>query len=326
MKKVSQILPSNIELSSFNHTLIQDSPHFPQCFCNKSRKSQSHLLISPDVPDSCYKAKQWCKRSIFPPNPEEVYDKLLSLAKAQPENAQLDLDLPRTFPDVDYFATGTGRAALSRIMHTFSAYSPSLDYVQGMNYIAATLLWHATEEDAFWLFVVLIEDFELRDNFITGFPGLHKHYHAIEFLVYHDLPLLYNHFLNANIAVQMFATEWIMTLFTSVIPLEQSQRVLNKFFKYGWTFMYKLCLEIITRLKGKLLLARNTAEILNILKPDRNSIKQWNSFVKSMKRSRENTSWKKITSGASKLDVHERFLNCMLHNTANTSQNEVQLD
>ena len=323
MKKSSQTVPSNIELSPFNQTLSHDPPHLPQCSCNRSRKSLNHLLISPDEPESCYKAKQWCKRARFPQNPNEVYSKLLCLANAQPDNAQLNLDLPRTFPSVEYLASGTGRAALGRILRTFCAYSPNLGYVQGMNYIAATLLWHTTEVDAFWLFVVLIEDFELRDNFISGFPGLTKHYHAIEFLINQHLPELYNHFLNANIAVQMFATEWIMTLFTSVIPLEQSQRVLNKFFKHGWTFMYKLCLEILTRLSGKLLLTRNIAQILNILKPNKNSIKQWNSFVKSMERNREHTSWKQITSGASRLEVHERFLNCMLHNTSNTSQNEV---
>jgi hypothetical protein len=35
-----------------------------------------------------------------------------------------------------------------------------------MNFIVAAILWHADEVSAFWIFVRLMEDHELRDNYL----------------------------------------------------------------------------------------------------------------------------------------------------------------
>lgn len=44
-----------------------------------------------------------------------------------------------------------------------------------MNFIVGSLIFHANEVMAFWLFVSLIEDCELRDIYMPGLPGLFKH-------------------------------------------------------------------------------------------------------------------------------------------------------
>jgi hypothetical protein len=82
-------------------------------------------------------------------------------------------------------------------------------YVQGMNFIAGSLLYHASEEIAFWLFVSLVEDYELRDiylpgkqflphslihRFILGIPGLYKHCQLIHLLLFEHNPIIYRHF------------------------------------------------------------------------------------------------------------------------------------
>jgi len=54
-------------------------------------------------------------------------------------------------------------------------YDTQLGYCQGMNFIAAAILWHANEVDAFWIFVRMMEDYELRDNYLPKLPGLDKH-------------------------------------------------------------------------------------------------------------------------------------------------------
>lgn len=43
-----------------------------------------------------------------------------------------------------------------------------------MNFIAASLVFHATPDIAFWLFVSLIFDYHLRDNYKAGLPGITK--------------------------------------------------------------------------------------------------------------------------------------------------------
>ena len=51
-----------------------------------------------------------------------------------------------------------------------------IGYVQGMNFIAAALLYHAEEYIAFWLFILIFERFEMRDIYlpsnIFSFKGL----------------------------------------------------------------------------------------------------------------------------------------------------------
>jgi hypothetical protein len=76
----------------------------------------------------------------------------------------------------------------------FSRYDPEIGYVQGMNFIVGSLLFHCDEVLAFWLFVSLIEDFELREVFKPGLPGLYKHCQVFGFLMMEHLPELFSHF------------------------------------------------------------------------------------------------------------------------------------
>ena len=44
-----------------------------------------------------------------------------------------------------------------------------------MNFIVGALLLHCSEEVTFWLFVALIEDYEMREIYMEGLPGHIKH-------------------------------------------------------------------------------------------------------------------------------------------------------
>lgn len=69
-----------------------------------------------------------------------------------------------------------------------------IGYVQGMNFIVGSILYHANEEIAFWIFVTLIEEFELHDIYEEHLPGLYKHCHVIENLLDVNLKELHKHF------------------------------------------------------------------------------------------------------------------------------------
>jgi hypothetical protein len=43
-----------------------------------------------------------------------------------------------------------------------------------MNFIVGSMLYHSNEETAFWMFVTLLENFEMRDIYEPGLPGLYK--------------------------------------------------------------------------------------------------------------------------------------------------------
>jgi hypothetical protein len=69
-----------------------------------------------------------------------------------------------------------------------------IGYVQGMNFIVGSLLYHCNEEIVFWMFVTLIEEFELHDIYEPNLPGLYKHCFVIEKLISSNLNDLHKHF------------------------------------------------------------------------------------------------------------------------------------
>ena len=70
-----------------------------------------------------------------------------------------------------HFGEGAGgQRELRRVLVAFSKYDLEIGYVQGMNFVVAALLYHASEEIAFWLFVALIDQLELRDVYKHGRP------------------------------------------------------------------------------------------------------------------------------------------------------------
>jgi hypothetical protein len=107
-----------------------------------------------------------------------------------------------------------------------------------MNFIVGQLLLHCSETMAFWLFVALIEDCGMRDVFLPQLPGLFKHSQIIELLIKKHMPDLWSHFLQFNIKAEMYTSEWVFGLFSSVIPLEQMGDFFSCFFRDKWVFFY----------------------------------------------------------------------------------------
>ena len=72
---------------------------------------------------------------------------------------------------------------LKNVLTAYAKYDRQIGYVQGMNFIVGSLLYHCSEEITFWLFVTLIEDHGMRDIYLPGFPGLQRHISTIERII-----------------------------------------------------------------------------------------------------------------------------------------------
>jgi hypothetical protein len=216
-----------------------------------------------------------------------------------------------------YSDTGPGQGALRRVLTTFAKYDPQLGYVQGMNFIVGALLWHSSEADCFWLFVTLMEDYELRDNYLPNLPGLSKHSQIIDILTLQKLPRLYFHFAKYEVVVQMFATDWCFSLFGSIIPVTELVDLVDKFFQQGWMIFYKLVLVILRRLEPKLLNSSETLEILSPLKPTHHSQLSCSHFMDSLRVGKEKLNWKELIAQAVKVDLDVEYI-AYLHMNFNT--------
>lgn len=85
------------------------------------------------------------------------------------EANQIRKDMDRTFPLCDFFKIGEpGQIMLQRLLKTFCKYDEKVGYIQGMNFIVGSLLYHCSEIIAFWIFVAIFEDYELRDIYLPG--------------------------------------------------------------------------------------------------------------------------------------------------------------
>lgn len=295
---------SKIELVTCLHTPGRsqtydfiESQHMPSCKC-KSEKT--HSSCSPQ----CKSKNHGCVRSHYWSHLTGILNEQLSvyytLSTHSSNSNQIELDLTRTFPENSYFSSDLGAEVLNRALNKFANLMPNPGYVQGMNYIMAALLWHCSEIQAFWIFVKLITDYNLRENFIDGLPGLLMHFDVVENYIRTLWPAFLDHLQNNSIMVGMFVTDWCITIFTNVIPIDKVSRFFSCFLEEGWAFFYKLTLEILDRLKKKCLKVDDRLEILSILKPFQLYADPHSRFLESLTQGFERKNWSTIIKSAKK--------------------------
>ncbi|CAG9333113.1 unnamed protein product [Blepharisma stoltei] len=300
--------------------------HSPQCNCNNKnilRRTYRLFLKRKEQPQGCINSIKLSEK-VKITDAEISYYYILNQTKIDCQgyndaSCQITLDVERTYNDIPYFSQGNGKIILKRMLLAYAKYNPNLGYVQGMNLIAAALLWHTSEIHAFWLLVSLINDFDLTALFLPGFPGLEKHCHVADFMLIEYLPALYEHLSRHGIMTQMIMIEWCLTLFTSVIPLDDTIWFFNKFIKHRWVFFYKVFLEVLERLEEKIIRCNSAAAILKIIQKRRNTRQIWDEFLSEMEKPREKLTWEKLIKHAKEKTINEVCIKYLLGQFYNIS-------
>jgi len=116
-----------------------------------------------------------------------------------------------------------------------------------MNFIAAMFLTFLSEEESFWLLVVVMnrEPYKIRDLFGEDMAGTHEVLYIAEKLLEQFLPELYQHFEKENIHVTMFVTQWLVTLYVREFPFDLVARVWDSFLVEGWKVIYRVLLSLM---------------------------------------------------------------------------------
>jgi len=109
----------------------------------------------------------------------KINDKSLDINE---ENiCQIKKDTTRTYPStLTSNQKGIIFKKLENVLRAFSNYNNTIKYCQGMNFIVGFFLYHCEEHIAFWLFVSLIEEYDLINLFMENFPGFKIHVHRVE--------------------------------------------------------------------------------------------------------------------------------------------------
>ncbi|CAI9717837.1 rab GTPase-activating protein 1-like isoform X1 [Octopus vulgaris] len=177
------------------------------------------------------------------------------ITKESPNEQVILRDINRTFPAHDFFkeSGGVGQDSLYKISKAYSVYDEEVGYCQGLSFLAAALLLHMPEEQAFCVLVKIMFDYGLRDLFKQGFEELHLKFYQIQRFMHDLLPDLYNHFMDMGLEAHMFASQWFLTLFTAKFPLHMVFHVLDLYLSEGKDVIFNIALALLKMSRKDLL-------------------------------------------------------------------------
>ncbi|KMS99094.1 hypothetical protein BVRB_3g066920 [Beta vulgaris subsp. vulgaris] len=200
--------------------------------------------------------------------PDSYYNDLIKATDGKPTPAtkQIDHDLPRTFPGHSWLDTPEGHAALRRVLVGYSFRDSYVGYCQGLNYVAALLLLvMKTEEDAFWMLAVLLEDVLVNDCYTNNLSGCHVEQRVFKDLLTKKYPRTAAHLEALEFDVSLVTTEWFLCLFSKSLPSETTMRVWDVLFYEGAQVLFLVALAIFKMKEDELLLTHHVGDVIHIL-------------------------------------------------------------
>ncbi|XP_046387850.1 ecotropic viral integration site 5 ortholog isoform X2 [Ischnura elegans] len=164
-------------------------------------------------------------------------------------------DIARTYPEHDFFKEkdGLGQESLFNVMKAYSLHDREVGYCQGSGFIVGLLLMEMPEEEAFAVFVELMQEYRMRDMFKPTMAELGLCMYQLENLVQELLPDLHVHFQSQSFHTSMYASSWFLTLFTTALPLPVACRIMDVFLSEGMEIIFKTALALLTIGKEDLL-------------------------------------------------------------------------
>jgi len=161
---------------------------------------------------------------------------------------QILRDIPRTFPEVEYFQDPDVQDTMRRVLMALSIEYPEVGYVQSMNFLVGFLLLHSKTEDACFALLRMMMShpkFKLEELYKPRLPLLFKVIDALKHLVQRHAPQCFNKFQEVGLDFLMFSQTWIMTLFTYSMDWRTLEPVWDLFFERGWEGPLRVCLYLI---------------------------------------------------------------------------------
>ncbi|XP_075038257.1 rab GTPase-activating protein 1-like isoform X3 [Mixophyes fleayi] len=188
----------------------------------------------------------------------EMMDKYKNLIiKDSAQESVIKRDVHRTFPAHDYFkdTEGDGQDSLYKICKAYSLYDEDIGYCQGQSFLAAVLLLHMPEEQAFCVLVRIMYDYQFRNLYKNNFEDLHCKFYQLERLLQDQLPALYAHFMTLNLEAHMYASQWFLSLFTAKFPLCMVFHIMDRLLCEGLAIIFQVALALLKTSKEDLLQA-----------------------------------------------------------------------
>nr|DBA18076.1 TPA: hypothetical protein GDO54_016367 [Pyxicephalus adspersus] len=151
----------------------------------KKKEKQIKELVRKGIPHH-FRAIVWqllCNAQNMPI--KEQYSELLKMTS--PCEKLIRRDIARTYPEHDFFKEkdSLGQEVLFNVMKAYSLVDREVGYCQGSAFIVGLLLMQMPEEEAFCVFVKLMQDYRLRELFKPSMAELGLCMYQFECMIQH---------------------------------------------------------------------------------------------------------------------------------------------
>ncbi|RNA05526.1 TBC1 domain family member 10B [Brachionus plicatilis] len=153
-------------------------------------------------------------------------------------------DLHRQFPSHEIFMKREGRQMLFNVLKAYAVHNKEVGYCQAQGPIAALLLMHMPEEDAFWM-LIRISDFYLKEYYKPGLEKVQIDGHSLFNLFKKENLPAYKLMVSQSIDPVLYMTEWFMCVYARTLPWCTVLRVWDMFFCEGIKVLYRVGLYLM---------------------------------------------------------------------------------
>ena len=146
-------------------------------------------------------------------------------------DVEIRKDLTRTFPDNILFKYGGNYYnKLYHLLTAYSNYNKNIGYVQGLNFLAANIIYlFESEVEEFVFLDALIKKYDFDNLLGVSSDSLSKKLESITNYINKKLPKVSEYFYSIKLNFEIFTTNWVLTLFANSMD--------KKFLFYVWDFM-----------------------------------------------------------------------------------------
>ncbi|XP_072295533.1 ecotropic viral integration site 5 protein homolog isoform X2 [Eucyclogobius newberryi] len=183
---------------------------------------------------------------------KDQYSELLKMTS--PSEKLIRRDIARTYPEHDFFKEDSlGQEVLFNVMKAYSLVDREVGYCQGSAFIVGLLLMQMPEEEAFCVFVKLMQEYRLRELFKPSMAELGLCMYQFESMIQEQLPELHIHFQAQSFHTSMYASSWFLTIFLTSFPLPVATRIFDIFMCEGLEIVFRVGLAILQMNQSELI-------------------------------------------------------------------------
>ncbi|KAF4094233.1 hypothetical protein AMELA_G00010480 [Ameiurus melas] len=185
-------------------------------------------------------------------NNQDLYKTLESSPGQQSWIDVIKRDTDRQFPFHEMFQSkdSHGQQGLLQVLKAYTQFRPDEGYCQAQGPVAAVLLMNMPMEEAFWC-LVQISELYLPGYYSPLLEGVLFDAAILFSVLKRTCPAAYKHMKRQGVEPLMFATDWLMCLYSRHLPFNTLLRVWDLFFCNGVRVLFQVAVVLVRRCLGE---------------------------------------------------------------------------